>query len=1040
MKKILYFVLLLALLVIFPACQEQPKESTVTLSYEEVEVETYVGEVINVKPTVSGNESNDVYVISYQLSDEIAEVDEEGNLKALEEGIVDIVATINLNPNTFAQLTVVISKLGNGVYKLTLDVNGGDELEQSSIIFKKGDKIELPTPTKEGFNFLGWYDEKDELVTEIKNKNYNLKAKWEDLASIINVTYNLGEGVYLSNYVTREEMVNDFIKDLQSVKNDTYTYQYLQEHEGTGYGVFASAKGAKTFFANEELRAKWGWVLEYVKAKRIEEGLDVTYYEEIMRDGYVSTGAATINLEVIAFITQRDCDYVSEDVSYETVDYSIQSNGNGFWETMNEYYKNNNTFKKEMTALNVLPNAIKIGLEFEGWYTSSDLSESSKITNSYKFDGSVTLYPKFKNPTGTINVSFDYNGGITEALYFEYGVKLSTITLSGYNGKFWDGTNYQSNIYISDKENDPKAQFTTRIYIALDEYSQLYKIISIQKSGEKSNWPNKANYVITISGEYNGTYDDKFDLSKISIGKVVIFDKDITTINSSDLGNMYIYDNELTKYKLQEMVNSLFVIPTPIKTGYSFLGWYDDYSNVYDSIDDFEGMSKLSLYAIWKFNGQIIGEFEDKSWVVAKQKLQLLTTFIGQSNGNLVWTSENPEIATVDQNGLVTGVSEGVATIIVTDPVYPDIYFTYYITVFNEEPTGLLKLIVDSNNATVYNRNHLIIGIITQPGYYYADITGSVSKLLFEDYVVHTDYYLSNPSNKSNLTGENKTGIDFVTFHYAADMEGNATSGGKTLGSWNKSNNTNGVQTSWHYGTGNDGVWYCQNEAYGAWHAGSSKAMKWYDTGIKYQEGDPEFPKITLEKDNYFYLNGIKTKVVNTTQGTKLNSMGLAYKIIDGNYYISGHYYNTTYQLISSVGGNNNSIGIESSCAEGSDLWLTWQYSAQLCADLLLRHNLPLTRLVGHHFFSGKTCPQPMLENDLEIWWEFVEMVRQEMVLLGQYKEAEITFSSNSEYLKDNGRVSYLPKTSECVTYTVTYTEGNETKTVTLSSMLPSVE
>ena len=1039
MKKIFYFILLLVLLIVFPACQETPKESTVTLSYDMTEIETYVGEVINVKPTVSGNEANEEYVITYQLSDAIAEIDEEGNLTAIEEGIVDVVATININPNTFAQLTIVISKLGNGVYKLTLDVNGGQPLEKDSIIFKKGEKVELPTPVKDGCTFLGWYNEDDELVSEIKNKNYNLVAKWESLDSIIKVSYDLSEGVYLSNYKTRKEMVDDFISDLQDVKNDTFTYEYLQEHTGTGYGIFVSAKGAKTFFANEELRVKWGWVLEYLKAKRIEAGLDVTYYDAVMQEGYASTGAATVNLEVIAFICEKDCDYVGEDVSYETVDYSIQENGNGFWQAMNDYYKKNNTYKKEMTALNVIPGAIKVGAEFEGWYTSSDLSDSSKVTNSYKFYSSVTLYPKFKNPNGTINVSFDYKGGINEALYFEYGTKLSTIVLSGYNGDFWEGINYQSNIYISDKTKDPTAQFSTRIYVALDEYTEIYKVIAIQRSGEKSVWPKKAEYVITISGQYNGTYDDKFDLSKVSVGHVVLFDKDVKTITSSNLGNMYICDNELTKYELKEIVNDSFVVPTPIRTGYSFEGWYDDFSNKYDEASDFEGMTNIKLYAIWKFKGQIIGEFEDKSWAVKGNNIQLLTTFIGESHGNLIWKSENEEIATVSQTGLVTGVSEGLATIIVCDPIYPDINFTYYVTILNETPTGLLKLIVDSNNASIYRRDGLIIGIITEPGYYYASVTGSVSKLLFEDYVVHSDYYLSNPNNKSTLTGENKTGIDFVTFHYAADMNANPSNGGKNLASWNKGNNTNGTQASWHYGTGNDGVWYCQNEAYGAWHAGSSKAMKWYDTGIKYQDGDPEFPKITLGSDNYFYLNGAKTKVANTTQGTRLNNMGLAHKIENGNYYITGHYYNTSYRYISSVGGNNNSIGIESSCGKGSDLWLTWQYSAQLCADLLLRHNLPLTRLVGHHFFSGKWCPQPMLEYDMEIWWEFVELVRQEMVLLGQYKDAEISFASNSEYLKDNGRVSYLPNTSECVTYTVTYTEGTETKTITLSSVLPAM-
>ena len=56
------------------------------------------------------------------------------------------------------------------------------------------------------------------------------------------------------------------------------------------------------------------------------------------------------------------------------------------------------------------------------------------------------------------------------------------------------------------------------------------------------------------------------------------------------------------------------------------------------------------------------------------------------------------------------------------------------------------------------------------------------------------------------------------------------------------------------------------------------------------------------------------------------------------------------------------------------------------------------------------------------------------------HSDYTLSFESSSEYLADNGRVVELPDYPECVTYTVTYTKGNETKTVTLSSMLPGLE
>ena len=441
----------------------------------------------------------------------------------------------------------------------------------------------------------------------------------------------------------------------------------------------------------------------------------------------------------------------------------------------------------------------------------------------------------------------------------------------------------------------------------------------------------------------------------------------------------------------------------------------------------------------------INGEFVTQSYVVAGNTIQLDATLVATTTERLVWDSKTPAIATVDTEGVVTGVKEGLAEIVVYCSDNENISFTFYVTVFDSDPTDILKLLVDSNNKEIYTKEDLLIGIkIGADGAYYSDIVGSVSKLLFEDYVVYDDYYLSNPSNKSTYNGDGIGGIDFITVHYAADMPYSQSAmfnGGQNLASYNKSCNTNGTQASWHYSIGNDGIWASQNEAYGAWHAGASKKMTWTDSGLTTdQVGDDLYTTdVTMGSDGYFYIKGVKTNIKNTSAGTKLNGMGLGVKIEGNKVYLGGHYQNTSYNYISSTGGNNNSIGMETSVREGSDLWLTWQYTAQLCAKLLIKYQLPINRLVGHHFFSGKWCPQPMLENDLEIWKEFVELTRQQMDLYQNYSQYELSFESSSQYLKDNGRVSELPNYSQCVTYTVTYTDGTTTKTVTLSSILPGL-
>ena len=436
------------------------------------------------------------------------------------------------------------------------------------------------------------------------------------------------------------------------------------------------------------------------------------------------------------------------------------------------------------------------------------------------------------------------------------------------------------------------------------------------------------------------------------------------------------------------------------------------------------------------------GEFEDTSYVVVEDTIQLSAKVVGTTSSGLVWTSKTPDIATVDDSGVVEGVKEGVAEIVVSSKDDDQLSFTFYVTVLAEEATGVLKFLLDSHNSEIYYRENLLIGLaLGSDGAYIQDIVGSVSKLLFEDYVVYDDYYLANPSNKSTLNGDGIGGIDFITVHYAADMPYSASAmfnGGKNLASYNKSCNTNGTAASWHYSVGNDGIWASQNEAYGAWHAGTSKKMTWSDSGITTAQigTDVYTTDVTLGSDGYFYIKGVKSSI-STTLTAKLNGMGLGVKLVGDKWYLGGCFANGTY--ISSLGGNNNSIGMETSVREGSDLWLTWQYTAQLCAKLLIKYQLPLNRLVGHHFFTGKWCPQPMLENDLEIWYEFVELTRQQMELYNNYSDYTLSFASSSSYLKENGRVAKLPNNPECVTYTITYKTGSTTKTVTLSSILPGV-
>ncbi len=71
-------------------------------------------------------------------------------------------------------------------YIIVLDDDGTKE----EIEFTKSSDVNLPTPKKAGYKFIGWFED-NQQITAIENRNYNLYAKW---IKIYNVSYDLAGG------------------------------------------------------------------------------------------------------------------------------------------------------------------------------------------------------------------------------------------------------------------------------------------------------------------------------------------------------------------------------------------------------------------------------------------------------------------------------------------------------------------------------------------------------------------------------------------------------------------------------------------------------------------------------------------------------------------------------------------------------------------------------------------------------------------------------------------------------------------------------
>ena len=91
-------------------------------------------------------------------------------------------------------------------HNIEYELNGGTLPEGVPTTFIEGETFALAIPSKEGYNFLGWYmgsnltgTTKTEVVPT-DNKDIKVYAKWEKIPEVYTITYVLNGGAFESNY------------------------------------------------------------------------------------------------------------------------------------------------------------------------------------------------------------------------------------------------------------------------------------------------------------------------------------------------------------------------------------------------------------------------------------------------------------------------------------------------------------------------------------------------------------------------------------------------------------------------------------------------------------------------------------------------------------------------------------------------------------------------------------------------------------------------------------------------------------------------
>lgn len=439
----------------------------------------------------------------------------------------------------------------------------------------------------------------------------------------------------------------------------------------------------------------------------------------------------------------------------------------------------------------------------------------------------------------------------------------------------------------------------------------------------------------------------------------------------------------------------------------------------------------------------------------------------GQRVTGITWKSGNTAVATVDSNGNVTGVKAGTAQITATCGSVGK-SFTFEVTVLPTSLSSAAKFVVDNHNSNLEVTYNLDIG-----GDYYYDVVNTINNFFAKPLQIDNRYAGKLGAGTVNVKNDGLfSKCEYVTVHYTgnfaetADADNNAE----------YFTNAMDYQASIHYVTGRSnlsGSWGADkyyafsslDTKYQGWHAGSNgtlsdNSLVWLKTDIPVVDPSKD-AVVSISRNGKFTVNGFETSIsvppevvsagnlymtgptytYNGTTYDTFNKQGIGWKAEGGYYYITKTYWHDWYYNLSNIGGNTASVGIESCVDKGSNLVHTWHVTAQLVAKLLIEKGLPTSRVVGHHFFSGKDCPQPLLENDAYLWKNmFMKYVKAEYAYSTNYSGYNISYSivNNGGGCIDSYGLVTQNSEPHLVTYKVTVTKGSTTETFNLSSVIES--
>ncbi len=501
-------------------------------------------------------------------------------------------------------------------YMVSFDANGGSISAGSSSVIYNSEYGELPSATRTGYAFVGWYTEKDggTRVTSYTKctvaSNHTVYARWSTTA--YQVIFDANGGRVSSDKLL--VIIDEAYGALPVATRDGYTFDGWYTSANGGAEITESSVVSSA--SEHTLYAHWtadSYTVTLSGNGGTSSSLTVTYGNKYgslpvsVRDGYTfdgwytePSGGTAVTADTVVSNSSSHNLYAH----WSAKKYTVTFDGNGG--------TSSSLTIAYGSTYGTLPTSTRDGYTFVGWYTS--VSGGAKVLSTTVMDNASnhTLYARWSNDAYT--VTLDSNGGDTSyEVVVSYGSAYGTLptpTKAGHTFVGWYTDKTGGAEVLGSTAVNKTSNHTLYAHWKVNQYT-----ITLNGNGGESSSVTVyygSNYGVlptpTRSGYiFDGWYTGKTDGVRIT-ESTIVSESPSYTLYAHWSANKYtitLNGNGGESSTMTVTYGSAYgTLPFPMRTGYTFEGWYTSESggNAVVESTTVTNDSSHALYAHWTAN------------------------------------------------------------------------------------------------------------------------------------------------------------------------------------------------------------------------------------------------------------------------------------------------------------------------------------------------------------------------------------------------------------------------------------------------------